>query len=363
MSGIVAVRKPCTGRHSADIDRVLHRPAARLDHLSVLRGNVAGMTTSRPTRRQLTATCPEDLLAFVPIAIGFAPTTSVVLLGIEGTRPFHARIDLPDDESDVEDVVDALLRPARLHGITKVVFVVYDEDTAVADESAWALLESFRAAGIEVFEVLRVHDGCYYAVLPGRSPEAYSGIPYEVGHHPFVVESVFGGRVTHASREALAATLASDVVAVQAVADHLDDAEPLPRTGLRSVITGHAASRFPIPPAVIAGLVRALAQAEVRDQAWRWLTRDSARSYVEFWSDVVRRTPEELVPGPASVLALTAWLAGDGALAWCAVDRAREVEPRHSLAGLVAEMLTSATSPELWDEVAHRGGQSAEGAA
>ena len=56
--------------------------------------------------------------------------------------------------------------------------------------------------------------------------------------------------------------------------------------------------------------------------------RGAPATYVEFWSDVVRRTPDELVPGPASVLAFAAWLAGDGALAWCAVDRRRDAEPR-----------------------------------
>lgn len=321
------------------------------------------MTNSQPTPRQLTATCPEDLLAFVPIAIGFAPTTSVVLLGIEGARPFHARIDLPDDESDIEDVVEALLGPARRHGLSRVVFVVYDDDTSVADETAWSLHESFTAVGIEVFELLRVHDGHYFAVLPGASPDAYGGIPFEVAHHPFAAEAVFGGRVTHASREALAATLTCDRVKAQEVAVCLDDAAPLPRAGIRSIVAGHAASKFSTPPDIIAGLVLALARPEVRDEAWRWLTRDVARSYVEFWSDVVRRTPDELVAGPASVLAFAAWLAGDGALAWCAVDRVRAEDPEHTLAGLVADMLTSATSPELWEVVGQRIRQSVDGAA
>lgn len=363
MSGIVAVRKTSTGRHSASAGHVFHSEILRRDRVSVLVGSVADMTTSHPTSRQMKATCPEDLLAFVPIAIGFPPTTSVVLLSVEGSRPFHARIDLPDDESDVEDVVEALLRPARLHGIRKVVIVVYDDDTAVADEVAWSLHESFTAAGIEVFEVLRVHDGLYFAVLPGRSPEAYRGIPFEVGHHPFAAESVFGGRVTHSSRDALAATLTHDAIASQTVADLVADARPLPSADIRPLVTGHAASRFSTPPDVVAALAVTLAQPELRDEAWRWLGRDGASSYVEFWSDVVRRTPEQLVPGPASVLAFTAWLAGEGALAWCAVDRARAVDPEHSLAGLVAEMLMSATSPELWEVIALTTGESAEGAA
>lgn len=326
-------------------------------------GNVDAMTTSKRTPRHLTATCPEDLLAFVPIAIGFSPAHSVVLLGIEGVRPFHARVDLPDDESDIEDVIEALLGPARRHGLGKVVFVVYDDDTSVADETAWSLQESFTEAGIEVFDMLRVHDGRYFAVLPGASPEAYRGIAFEVAHHPFAAEAVFDGRVMHESREALVATLTCDRARAQEVAGCLDDAAPLPAAGLRSIIVGRATSRTATPPDIVAGLVLALTHPQVRDEAWRWLTRDDARSYVEFWSDIVRRTPQELVPGPASVLAFAAWLAGDGALAWCAVDRARAVTPGHTLAGLVADMLTSATSPELWEVIGQRMRQSVDGAA
>jgi hypothetical protein len=69
---------------------------------------------------------------------------------------------------------------------------------------------------------------------------------------------------------------------------------------------------------------------------------------VELWSDAVRRLPATHVAGPAAVLAFAAWLVGDGALSWCAVDRCRESEPAHSLAGLVAQLLESATPPDAW---------------
>ena len=62
----------------------------------------------------------------------------------------------------------------------------------------------------------------------------------------------------------------------------------------------------------------------------------------------MRRLPATHVAGPAAVLAFAAWLAGDGALSWCAVDRCRESDPTHSLAGLVAQLLESATPPDTW---------------
>jgi len=47
-----------------------------------------------------------------------------------------------------------------------------------------------------------------------------------------------------------------------------------------------------------------------------------------------------------------AWLAGQGALAWCAVDRSREADPDYGLAGVLAEALTSAVPPSSWDAMA-----------
>jgi hypothetical protein len=88
------------------------------------------------------------------------------------------------------------------------------------------------------------------------------------------------------------------------------------------------------------------------------LSRHEARRAVDLWSDAVRRLPSSHVAGPAAVLAFAAWLVGDGALSWCAVDRCREAEPSHTLADLVATLLESATSPDRWEELRPRFGSS-----
>jgi len=83
------------------------------------------------------------------------------------------------------------------------------------------------------------------------------------------------------------------------------------------------------------------------------------------WTEVVaviRRYPFAAT-APAAVLGFAAWLVGDGALAWCAVDRCREAEPGHSLAQLVAQLLESATSPESWETLRPGMGGTADPAA
>jgi len=99
----------------------------------------------------------------------------------------------------------------------------------------------------------------------------------------------------------------------------------------------------------VARLVASMALSlEIRDVAWAEMTRDNAARHVDLWRDVVRRAPVELRAAAASLLGFAAWLSGDGALAWCAVDRAQQAEPGYSLAGLLTQMLAGAMPPSAW---------------
>jgi hypothetical protein len=51
------------------------------------------------------------------------------------------------------------------------------------------------------------------------------------------------------------------------------------------------------------------------------------------------------------MLALAAWQSGDGALAWCALDRCAEVDADHPLADVVTQVLVGALPPDVWDRV------------
>ena len=79
------------------------------------------------------------------------------------------------------------------------------------------------------------------------------------------------------------------------------------------------------------------------------MNRGNAGSHVALWADMTGRAPDEVRAAPASLLGFAAWLGGHGALAWCAIDRALEVDPDCTLAQLVAELLTAAVSPDVWE--------------
>jgi hypothetical protein len=52
----------------------------------------------------LTARTPEDVLAVVPVVLGFEPTESLVMLTFGSDPPFHARVDLPERDEAVADI-------------------------------------------------------------------------------------------------------------------------------------------------------------------------------------------------------------------------------------------------------------------
>jgi hypothetical protein len=74
------------------------------------------------------------------------------------------------------------------------------------------------------------------------------------------------------------------------------------------------------------------------------------------WSGLLRRAPDRHVPDTAAVTAFCAWQAGDGALAWCALDRCFNVEADHRLGRCLAECLTRAVPPAAWSDVEDRRG-------
>src|ERR1700712_6060955 len=65
--------------------------------------------SSRPTPSTFVARSPVDLVALVPMVLGFHPSDSVVLLtfGPPGGS-FHARVDLPVSAAAQEEVADVL---------------------------------------------------------------------------------------------------------------------------------------------------------------------------------------------------------------------------------------------------------------
>jgi hypothetical protein len=315
------------------------------------------MTSVSPvTPVTLTARRPEDLLAVVPVMLGFVPTDSVAMLTFGAREPFHARVDLPGDADDLGDVatlVHSLLVPAVRHRVRRVVFVLYTRDERLADAVVEALLDEFEEAGIRVLDALRADGRRWFPLVGGRRGVSPEGEPYDVSAHPFLAQAVLSGQVTHSSRAALAELLRPDPEAVRAVAAVDVPARSVAddEAWVGEVVAEHAAAGTLPDPEDTARLLHAVADVRVRDVAWLMITRADSRRHVELWTGVLRQAPEPLVPAAAALLGFAAWLSGHGALAWCALERAGEVEPEHRMVAHVAALLTGAVPPSAWEEI------------
>ncbi|MET1058449.1 MAG: DUF4192 domain-containing protein [Nocardioides sp.] len=307
----------------------------------------------------LRARSPEDLLAAVPCVLGFRPSDSVVMLTFTSASPgqtFHARVDLPGDARDHPEVVALLLEPVLRHRVERVAFVLYTDDAAAAAALAGALLDAFEAAGIDVVDALRADGSHWFGLRPG-APSEGPGRPYDDRSHPFRAQAVLDGRVTLESRDELAATLiGTDLAALEAVGTAAESGSPSARERpavarwVRDALLRALddASDHRLTDAEVGRLVAACRDLAVRDVAWALMSRADARRHVELWRDVVRRCPTDLLAAPAALLAFAAWLAGDGALAWCALDRCALADPDYRMAGLVAHTLEQALPPSVW---------------
>lgn len=296
----------------------------------------------------------------VPALFGFWPEEDIVLLTFGAARTFHGRLDLPPreflDTSALGQLDEALLGPARHLRASSVVLIYYGHDgTAVRTVHA-ALRRGCRRSGIRVVEALHVDGGRY------RRLDARGGfVDVDVSDHPFVLEAMVTGRLVHASRRDLVASLHPDPDAVAraaaALADHpgagVDpgDRRWRRREGewVRGLVNGCVATRTLPDGEDLARLLRALTSIRVRDAVWALIDAPTALDQVAFWTAISRAAPDAYAAAPAVLLGWAGWQAGNGALAWAGIDRCRAVDPTYSLAGLLADILERALPPEFWE--------------
>ena len=164
-------------------------------------------------------------------------------------------------------------------------------------------------------------------------------------HPPFTLQAVVDGRVVHESRDALRDSLLPATPTRSRPSPLAMDealvrlrAPTLPATWSRRALGAGAGrpvrrGRRAAQHDEVGRLVVAVVSLEVRDVAWSQMTpRLSARptwTCGATWSGAprTRRWPPRprCWPSPPGC-------AGDGALAWCAVDRCQEAEPGYSMA-------------------------------
>jgi hypothetical protein len=319
---------------------------------------------------------PDDLLALVPCVLGFHPQDSLVLVVVAGEGAnLHARVDLTHDESQTRAAVANLLGAVLRNGGRSVALVAYTDEPVLADEAVDLLDDALSGSGVGLLSAIRADGGRWYNLRCDDDCCPPQGRRYDLTSHPITAQYVLDGQVTLSSRTELVDSLVgTDLDVLDAVAESADEAMRRFRSAARRSSGGEATDgarkhlvaeaywvrdrvrRYldvpePLDAEEAGRMAVAMAHIQVRDVAWSEITRDNAPVHVDLWRDLVRRTPRDLVAAPAALLGFAAWLSGDGALAWCAVERCQQAEPGYSMADLLSRALLAAIPPSSWTPV------------
>jgi hypothetical protein len=316
---------------------------------------------------------PAELLAALPTLLGFHPSRSVVLVALGGPSGRRlglvVRADLPPpqgEEALAAELVRALLRDAP----AAAVVVVVDTPAPGGGPPRRTLVDrtaaDLAAAGIAVRTALWADAttagarwGCY-------EPCACRGPVPDAGASPLAAAAVLEGRVVHADRAALRRSVAPAdtrvlqrrerliVAALDAACDPSAGRVDAPGAAvgapgpalLDAALADAAAGGLRLPDERVVALALALTDPVVRDAALLRCAGPAAAAAEQLWAALVRETPDPEAAEPAALLAASALLRGDGALARVALERAEAAWPGHRLTGLLRSVVESGSPPE-----------------
>jgi hypothetical protein len=326
-------------------------------------------------------------LAVVPHLLGFHPSQSMVVVGLDARRGrivLAFRYDLPDppDPARSQEITEHAAAVLKKRRIKTAIAAGYGAGTLVTPV-AEQLRAGLRGAGIALRDLLRVQDNRYFSYLctnPGCCPP--DGVPFDVSAHPAAAALTAAGMPARPDRATLAASLApltgqaaesmrrATELALLRI-EEMAGSSGAPG-GASSDAPGSGPSRESGAPWLVVeagreavrtaiGIYRrggqitdqhqlawlsvTVADLRVRDDAWARMEPRHRAEHRRLWTDVVRHACEPYVPAPASLLAFTAWQSGEGALANIAIERALAADPEYSMAHLLGQALDAGLPP------------------
>jgi Domain of unknown function (DUF4192) len=318
---------------------------------------------------------PGELAAALPQLVGFAPRDSLVLVGLGGPGGARvgltARVDIPPVQH-APALARALAARLDCDGPDAAVILVASDEPDLGGggdlphrDLVHEVVLALEPYGIGLREALLVRAGRWWSYdcphdccLPG------AGTPVPGGTSALAAASVAAGQVVAGSRDELVARLAPAegaaadrmagvVVQVGEELAGLVDSEGRDAAAVRYGAWVEAAVRRCVPAGArtrpgdteVARVVWGLRDVRVRDRALGFALGPLAAAAEALWTECTRRAPAPLDAAPATLLAVCAWLRGDGATARIALDRALDGEPGYALADLLARGLDAGLAP------------------
>jgi hypothetical protein len=316
-----------------------------------------------------------ELAASLPHLVGFRPLESVVLVGLSeaggGRVGLTVRADIPPEEHAVAvaEAVSQGVLTDRPGGV--LVAVVSEARDDAGDlphrQLVWRVVVALAAHRVPVPEVILVRGGRWWSYdCPQACCAPGAGTPLPSGVTELEVAAVATGVVVERDRNGLLARIAppdagaQEAMAAACAQTAVECAEHILEDGWDAVAgrswtavgdalarsrPGASAARSALTDREVARLVWGLRDTAVRDRALELALGPDATAAEQLWTECARRSPAPLDAAPATLLAVSAWLRGDGAMADVALSRARASDPDYALARLLAQALAACIPP------------------
>ncbi len=308
-----------------------------------------------------TLTSPHDLLAAIPLLIGYHPENSLVLVALkDDTVGMALRVDMPTDIA--LESYDLLASHFQREAADAALVVAYvdsqtDPEPVLINTSA-ALLR----AGISIKESLIVSDGRYRSMLCHDSeccPPLGSPIP-DIDSSRIAAEHVIAGHpMPFANVSGLVQSIAALPTAMEErwqrevqtfwVESDSENLLELQRDGATAVIDlagEYTQGRGAEDRELTARVIGRISDIQVRDFALGSHNAETADAYWQMWRELLLIAPRGFVAPIASIFAALAYERGEGALAHKALDRALADDDRYSLALLLRRVFTAGWPPQ-----------------
>jgi hypothetical protein len=315
----------------------------------------------------------SGFLSVVPHLLGFHPSRSIVVVGLDGPRgriKLGFRYDLPDppDPARSREIARHAVEVMRQRRVTTAIAAGYGPGTLVTPV-ADALRAAARGTSITLRDVLRVEGQRYWSYLcqePRCCPP--EGTPFDGPDHPNARALTAAGMTARPDRESLAASVApvtggeadsmrrahqralrraAELITGAGTPDRLRPLVQAGRAAVRDAIARYQDGGEITDHDQMAWLIVTVADLRVRDDAWARMAPEHSAAHRRLWTDATRRAAPAYAAAPASLLAFAAWQCGEGALANIAVERALEDDPEYSMAHLIGHALEAGLPPSV----------------
>lgn len=305
-------------------------------------------------------TSGAQMVASLPLLLGFQPTESVVVLCCHeprGRMGLIMRLDLPSEGWEAE-TAEQLAARVRQERATRVVIAVYTEQRDHGERAGEELVDLLCAelSDLVITEAVLVRGGRFFSYLcsdPSCCPDEGTPVDVAADSSPLMLlkaENALEGRVMVADRDTLAASLEGpEPLEEEAAVRRCEAAAAGARPDAR-MLWATVVDRFRVPPAELSDDEAAALAVSLQDKVIRDGIAASPEPdvpvVVRLLAELCRRTPDAFA---APVCTLFGWLSystGGGAVVSIALDRALRCDPGYEFARLLEEAWVRQMPPE-----------------